>query len=215
MGKSKLKKFTEVRELPNIYEYTDDDFEDNVSSLFTQDSVVVLELACGKGDYTISLAKKYPKKTIIGIDIQGERLWYGATHAIKDKLTNVAFLRLPIEKITELLPKRSISDIWITFPDPFPKERHTKKRLTSPRFIESYKQIVKSGAQIRLKTDSLELYKYSHDVLSSTKNVLITAVHKDIYSNTVDFEDLYFQTDFERKHLAKGRKIYYISFSFN
>ena len=152
----------------------------------------------------MALAQKYPEKIIIAIDIQGERLWHGATQAIKENLNNILFLRIQIEDLEKYFDKNSVSEIWITFPDPFPRKGQIKKRLTSPRFLDIYKNILKSNNIIHLKTDDEKLYNYSLENIKKL-NGQILSQQQDILLDA--------QSYYEKKHLANNKTIYYLKFS--
>jgi tRNA (guanine-N7-)-methyltransferase len=175
---------------------------------------MVLELGCGKGEYTVQLAKKYPETLFLGVDIQGERIWKGAKEALENKIDNAYFLRTQIENIKEYIPKKSIDEIWITFPDPFPKDRHAKKRLTSPRFLEIYKSLLEEGGVVHLKTDSKELFEYTIESVQDSEFSMIKKL-EDIYLEGLnlhpDINEI--QTTFEKKHLKNGKSIKYLSFT--
>ncbi len=143
--RNKKRKFEEVKGFSNVLEWNTPEVKDKLKKLLKEYNNVVLELGCGKGEYTVQLAKKYPETLFIGVDIQGERIWGGAKDALEDKISNAYFLRIQVENIKEYIPKKSINEIWITFPDPFPRERQSKRRLTSPRFLEIYKGLLKKN----------------------------------------------------------------------
>lgn len=213
MGRDKRKKFNEIKGFANVYEWDTPKGKDCLKEIFNQFEEVVLELACGKGEYTIELAKRYPRTLFLGVDVQGERIWKGAKVALEGKVNNAYFLRTQIENIKEFIPKKSVNGIWITFPDPFPKDRHEKKRLTSPRFLDIYKSLLKENGVAHLKTDSEELFNYT---IGSVKESGFSIVKKveDIYLEGLilhpDINGI--QTTFERKHLRNGKSIKYLSF---
>lgn len=209
--RSKKKKFEELKTFTNVFEWNNPDVKKGLKKLFKQEKKVVLELGCGKGEYTVQLAKRYPEKIFVGVDIQGERIWKGAKEALEENIPNAYFLRTQIENIQEYIPKRSVDEIWITFPDPFPKDRQEKKRLTSQRFLDIYKKILKKGGVVNLKTDSQGLYEYTLEQIGE-RNLKILENQIDIYGEG-DIEDITdIQTTFEKKHLEKGKTIKYLSF---
>jgi len=209
--RSKKKKFQELKTFNNVFEWNTKGVKKDIKKLFKQRKEVILELGCGKGEYTVQLAKRYPGKIFIGVDIQGERIWKGAKQAIEENIPNAYFLRTQIENIQEYIPKKSISEIWLTFPDPFPKDRKAKKRLTSPRFLDIYKKILKRGGVVNLKTDSQGLYEYTLEQIEE-KKLKIEENNQDIYASS-DIEDVTgIQTTFEKKHLEKGKTIKYLKF---
>lgn len=214
MARSKKRKFEEVRSFANVFEYNDPQVKERLRELSEKHEDVVLELGCGKGEYTVALARRYPNMLFLGVDIQGERIWRGARDAIEGKVENAYFLRVQVENIKEYLPKRSVNEIWITFPDPFLRERQEKKRLTSPRFLEIYKEILQEKGVVHLKTDSQELFDYTVNTVREFGFTLIKRV-EDIYlvglNLSGDINEV--QTTFEKKHLAEGRSIKYLQFS--
>ncbi|OGH66521.1 MAG: tRNA (guanosine(46)-N7)-methyltransferase TrmB [Candidatus Magasanikbacteria bacterium RIFCSPHIGHO2_02_FULL_41_13] len=175
---------------------------------------VVFELACGKGDYTLGLSKLFPKNFFVGMDVKGERIWVGASKAQEHGRDNIAFVRGRIERILESIEKNFVDEIWITFPDPFPRLKQAKHRLTSPVFLERYKKILKPGGTLHLKTDDQSLFEYTLEAVQACGGTVQRAI-ANIYQEGMVEDILRIQTDFEQKHLQKGRKIYYISFCLN
>ena len=219
MAKNKLQRFSEIRNFNNVIEINYDDIFNNKTSgcwqkdIFKNNNPIVLELACGKGEYTIGLAKKNPNKNYIGIDIKGERIWKGAKDAIDLNLDNVRFLRTRIEHLNLVFSENEVSEIWITFPDPFLKKSKSRKRLTSLRFLEIYKKILSEKSFIHLKTDSKELYEYTLDVLVKNKLRILENLN-DITKNK-KIRDLDIKTYYEKKFNLMGKSITYIKFMLN
>ena len=186
MGKNKAARFRENTILPNVVQPTREEAIQNFphkgkwNAFFGNDNPIVLELGCGKGEYSVGLAKAFPDKNFIGVDIKGARFWFGAKEAIQDDLKNVAFLRTQIELIDNLFAEQEVSEIWITFPDPQIKYRRTKHRLTNPEFLEKYRRILKPDGIIHLKTDSEYLHGYTLGLLQGLGHEILTA-HHDIY----------------------------------
>ena len=223
--KSKLKRFAEVAKFPNVYEIdpTMESFISNVEGIsndlrglwaerhFNNSNPLILELACGKGDYAVALARDNPDKNFIGVDIKGARMWRGAMTALETNLNNVAFLRTRIEFIDRFFAPGEISEIWITFPDPFPGKE--TRRLTSPPFIERYRKILKPGGIVHLKSDSDLLYEYTLEVIQGDPQIKLLYSDIDIYSAHVEFEELNHKTYYEKKHLLDGRTIKYLRFT--
>lgn len=208
--RQKAKKMIEVKEFDNVIDEYDNAVDKKVDEILSNYQNVILELGCGTGTYTNSLAKYFPNNLYIGIDIQGERIWYGAKEAIQNKLENVLFIRMQIESLLNIIPLNSISEIWITFPDPFPREKQAKKRLTSSRFCEIYKKVLKSNGIIHLKTDSEVLFHYS---LNSFKdNGFKKKIILDDITKSKDKILLEIQTYFETKNLKLGKTIKYCAF---
>ncbi|MBU0530550.1 MAG: tRNA (guanosine(46)-N7)-methyltransferase TrmB [Nanoarchaeota archaeon] len=211
MAKKKLRKFAEVKTFSNVFEFPEK-MAGKWNDYFKNKNPFILELGCGKGDYTLALARLFPKKNLIGVDRKADRIWRGAKTALEEKITNATFLRIYIEKITDYFSNGEVDEIWITFPDPFPKRRSVKKRLTSPSFLNMYRQILKPDGLIHLKTDDLRFFQYTIQVLKSEKYKIRKQI-TDIYSSEVD-ELLQIKTTYEKRHMEEGRKIHYLCFSF-
>lgn len=211
MSKKKLARFAELDKLKNVAQVNQIDLQEKLNKFLLSEEDIILELACGKGDYSLALAQKYPNKKIIAIDIQGERLWSGATKAQEKKLDNILWLRIQIENLLEYFPENSISEIWITFPDPFPRDKQIKKRLTSPRFLEIYKKILVTDALLHLKTDDLNLFDYSIETIKDQGGKILEQI-KNIYQQKTIPDLLKIKTDFEKKHLQAGKNIHYLKF---
>jgi tRNA (guanine-N7-)-methyltransferase len=174
----------------------------------------VVELACGKGEYTTNLAQLYPAKNFIGIDIKGDRIWKGAIRAQDHNLDNVRFLRCYIDHLEQFFEKGEISGIWITFPDPYLKKSDTKKRLTSPKFLEIYRAIAAEDAVVHLKTDSQPLFRFTCDVITD-QELPVLARYNDLYAESDISDELRIKTYYEKKHLERGRTIQYVQFLLN
>ena len=212
MAKQKLLRFAEMENFSNVLQDPYHLKGKWHSDYFKNTNPIVLELGCGKGDYTINLARRFPMKNFIGIDIKGARLWVGAKTALEEKLTNVVFLRLPIEKIEQLFDKDEIEEIWIPFADPFPKISKAKKRLTSPKFLSAYKNFVKKDSLIHFKTDDADFFQYTLEILEE-KECLIHESIKDLQYPPDDDSPIYIQTTYEKQHIKNGEKINYVCFS--
>ncbi|ASV30534.1 tRNA (guanosine(46)-N7)-methyltransferase TrmB [Maribacter cobaltidurans] len=217
-SKNKLKRFKENETFPNVIQPTREEVVDgfslqgNWSDHFKNDNPIVLELGCGKGEYTVGLAKKYPDKNFIGIDIKGARFWRGAKTALEDGLPNVAFLRTQIELVDLLFGKNEVSEIWITFPDPQIKYKRTKHRMTNTAFLEKYRQILVPNGLMHLKTDSEFMHGYTLGLLHGLGLEVVYANH-DVYKNEGSPKDvLEIQTFYENQYLEKGKPITYIQF---
>jgi len=179
---------------------------------FKNDHPIVLELGCGKGEYTVGLAKKYPEKNFVGIDLKGARMWRGATDARGEGLENVAFLRTKIEQILHFFGPHEVDEIWLTFSDPQPK--YERRRLSSPRFLNLYRQILKPNGIIHIKTDSRELFDYSMEVIKYFE--LPVNYHTyDLYQSDYSGDAPQIQTFYEKQYLAKGIPINYVTFALN
>ena len=227
--RNKLQKFAEILTFPNVYEnFTN--FPPQLTGMggkevdlkgkwnaehFKNDQPITLELACGRGEYTVALAQKYPNRNFIGVDIKGARIWKGARIALEKKLKNAAFLRTRIELITAFFELEEIDEIWITFPDPFLKKGKTNRRLTSPRFLNLYRQILKKEGLVHLKTDEGVLSEYTLEVLAEDKQTKILYQDDDIYAKPLPMDELEIKTYYEKMHLEKGKTIKYIRFTIN
>jgi len=185
------------------------------NGFFGNDHPIVLELGCGKGEYTVGLAKRYPEKNFIGIDIKGARFWRGAKTALEDQLPNVAFIRTQIELIDHLFASAEVTEIWITFPDPQIKYKRTKHRMTNPIFLEKYQGILTAKGCVHLKTDSEYMHGYTLGLLQGMGLDIEYANH-DVYKNAgAPPEVLDIQTFYENQYLAQNKPITYLRFRFN
>ena len=220
-SKNKLKRFKENLNFTNLFQPTRDDLiEKNFelrgkwNSFFKNDNPIVLELGCGKGEYTTELAKLNPNKNYIGIDIKGARIWKGAKESIQNNLNNVCFIRTQIELIDKIFLKQEISEIWITFPDPQQKIQRKKHRLTNVVFMSMYKKILKKGGEVNLKTDSEFLHGYTLGIIEGMGIDPIFSNH-DIYSNNnAPKEALDIKTFYEKKFID-SKKITFLKFKFD
>lgn len=215
MGKDKLRRFAEIETFANVYQLEEGQILKGnwAKNHFKNTNPVVLELACGKGEYTVNLARLFPDKNFIGIDYKGNRIWRGAKTAIEDSIENVAFLRIQIENILDYFAEGEIDEIWITFPDPQPQDSREKKRLTFPAFLKRYQTVLKPGGCVNLKTDNDQLYAYT--VEKTTELNLV--VHKNtdqLYTSDLVDEVLSIKTYYEKKYLLNDKNINYIKFSF-
>ena len=178
-------------------------------SFFGNTNPLILELGCGKGEYTVGLARQYPDINFLGIDIKGARMWRGAKTAIDEKINNVAFLRTRIDLINSFFGEEEISEIWVTFPDPQPKKFY--KRLTSTRFLGYYQKFIKSGGIIHLKTDNSYLYTYTRNIIQLNKLQLIIDTN-DLYNSGIEDKVLSIKTFYEQQFLAQNKPIHYLKF---
>ena len=215
MGRSKLEKFAVIAERENVIQDGDELYGQLAGKWrevqFENDNPIVLEIGCGRGEYTIGMASLYPEKNFIGIDIKGARIWKGSSLALEAELYNVAFLRIFVEQLTDHFVEGEVDEIWITFPDPRPRDRDIKRRLTSPRFLELYKKIVKPGGTIHLKTDNTELFNFSVEVLQerNEKDLLLTS---DLYNSDLQEHTMGIYTTYEKRYLNEGIAIKYLQF---
>ncbi|MDF3077774.1 MAG: tRNA ((46)-N7)-methyltransferase TrmB [Sphingobacteriaceae bacterium] len=216
MGKDKLRKFAEIATFDNVLELeAGKPFKGNWGSgKFHNEHPLVLELGCGKGEYTVNMAQLFPGKNFLGLDYKGNRIWRGAKTAIEEGISNVAFLRIQIETILEYFTEGEVSEIWITFPDPQPQISREKKRLTSPRFLEKYKAILKEGGILHLKTDNDDLHEYTFQKIEQLGMVLHEKT-EDLYKSELADEVLSIKTYYEKKYLKTDKNINYLKFSFD
>lgn len=218
-SKNKLQRFSENLTFPNVIQpdfsevFRKDYYLKNNwgTSYWHNSHPIVLELGCGKGEYTVALAERYPQCNYIGVDIKGARFWRGAKTALEQNLLNVAFLRTRIEFIDSFFGKNEVSEIWITFPDPQLRERRAKKRLTSARFLTMYKSMLQEGGIVHLKTDSRELYDYTKALLNYNQQEILVAT-EDLYASSLSEEELSVKTHYESYYLSQGKPITYIRF---
>ena len=215
MGKNKLKKFSEMETFQNVFQFPFSGLKEKGfpmkgrwrEDFFHNDNPIVLELGCGKGEYAVGLAKKFTNMNFIGVDIKGARMWTGAKESVQKGMTNVAFLRTSIELIAEFFAPGEVDEIWITFPDPQMKK--VNKRLTSVRFMNIYRQILKDNGIMHLKTDSPFLYAYTDASVKLNKfNVEVNT--DDLYHSGLADDILEIQTFYEKQWLARGLTIKYI-----
>lgn len=211
MGKNKLFKFADLVNKINVFD-KDISLKGNwQKDFFKNNNRIVLELACGKGDYSIGMAMQFPDKNFIGVDIKGNRIWSAATITEKLELKNIAFIRDQIDKIDEYFLPEEISELWITFADPFPRKSDHKRRLTSSKFLPIYKKILKKEATIHLKTDSDLLYEYTKEVLAEYPSEILKD-YTDVYALQKNEELYNIQTYYEKMHLKNGKTIKYLCF---
>ena len=181
---------------------------------FRNPNPITLELACGRGEYTIGLAKRFPERNYIGVDIKGERIWKGSTLAEEQNLTNAAFLRTQILLIENFFEAGEVDEIWITFPDPRPRKRDIKRRLTSPRFIDMFKKLLKPGGYLRFKTDNTDLFAYTMEELQFRNDIVDLKFTNDLYESELRPECFDIRTRYEEEFAGKGEKIKYLRFHF-
>ncbi|HHM21582.1 MAG TPA: tRNA (guanosine(46)-N7)-methyltransferase TrmB [Bacteroidetes bacterium] len=224
--RNKLQKFAEILSFPNVYENFDiatpvligkDGEETELKGLwaekhFGNDYPITLELACGKGEYSLGLARRFPHRNFIGVDIKGARIWRGAKTALQHDIQNVAFLRTRIEYIERFFTKGEVEEIWITFPDPFLKKGKSNRRLTAPNFLQRYAKILKNNGLIHLKTDDDTLYQFTLETLNRQNQYRLLYHNNDIYAKDLPLPELTIKTFYETQHLAAGKTIKYIRF---
>jgi tRNA (guanine-N7-)-methyltransferase len=211
MAQKKLIRFNEIKTFSNVLEYPEN-MQGKWHQVFQNHNPIILELACGKGEYTIGLAELYRHKNFIGVDIKGNRLWAGAKKALNNKTSNAAFLRTQIDKIDQYFGQGEVEAIWITFPDPYLRKSKARKRLTHPKFLRLYKQFLKPGGLIHLKTDSPDLYQFTKKVIQLFDLKTITDIN-DLYKNERISEELKIKTHYESLDIAKSNKVFYVCFA--
>lgn len=211
MGQKKLIRFEAIKGFKNVFEYPTDK-KGRWHEFFGNDHPITLELACGKGEYTIGLARMYADRNFIGVDLKGNRIWRGAKTALDEGLDNVAFLRTQIDKIKDYFEIGEVSEIWITFPDPQLRASKIRKRLTHPKFLRMYKDILKPDASIHLKTDSPDLFDFTMTVLDLFGlNVIVADDH--VFSGSKEVQpELKIKTHYESLDIAQSNRIHYIQF---
>lgn len=210
MAQKKLLRFAQIKEMPHVLEYPEN-MKGNWNSFFKNDNPVILELACGRGEYTIGLATLFPDKNFIGVDVKGNRIYIGARKAMDNKLTNAAFLRTQIEVISSYFNKAEVDEIWITFPDPQLRTSKAKKRLTHPRFLRLYQQFLKPGGSVHLKTDSPALHIFTSKVIEMY-GLSLEEESGNVYAEPHKPE-LDIKTHYEGLDIAQSKKIHYLRFS--
>ncbi|MCC1483050.1 tRNA (guanosine(46)-N7)-methyltransferase TrmB [Winogradskyella immobilis] len=222
-SKNKLKRFKENETFSNVYQPTRDELVNARyqykgqwnKSVFKNDNPIVLELGCGKGEYTVELAKRYPNKNFIGIDIKGARFWRGAKTAIEEQIPNASFIRTQIELVEYIFDENEVDEIWITFPDPQIKYKRTKHRMTNLQFIERYKKILKKEGIMHLKTDSEFMHGYTLGLLHGANHEVLYANHNVYKLEGSPEEVTEIQTFYENQYLEHNKAITYIRFKIN
>ncbi len=211
MGQKKLIRFAELEQMNNVLQFPKH-MKGNWSAFFNNNNPIVLELACGKGEYALGLGQLYPDKNFIGIDLKGNRIWLGAKKALQQNLGNIAFVRAQIDQLADFFAEKEIAEIWITFPDPQLRLSKAKKRLTHPKFLRVYQQILQPGGKIHLKTDSPDLYNFSTLVLSNYNCTVHTAID-NVYAQATISPELQIKTHYEGLDIAGSHRIHYLCFS--
>lgn len=217
MGRQKLARFAVNAARENVVEPGKEIFtkmKGNWRPYFKNENPIVLEVGCGRGEYTTGLAAVYPNKNFVGIDIKGARIWKGSSIAVENNLTNAAFLRVKIQNIGDFFDKAEVNEIWITFPDPRPKDKDERRRLTNPRFLNIYKEMLIPGGTVHFKTDNVALFDYTLEVLQNEFKVKDLVYTKDLYNSELQAEHYGIQTTYERKFLPVVKTINYLRFRF-
>jgi len=211
MGQKKLFRFEAVRSFSNVLQYPEG-MAGNWKNYFSNRQPVTLELACGKGEYTVAMAQMYPDRNFIGVDLKGNRLYIGAKYCLQNNIKNTAFLRTQIDKIDTYFVPGEVEEIWITFPDPQLRTSKAKKRLTHPKFLRLYQRFLKPGGLIHLKTDSPHLYEFTKTVIYMYGLTLNQDQH-DVYGSGYNSREINIRTHYEQLDIAGSNKIHYLQFS--
>ncbi len=210
MGQKKLIRFEAIKSFPNVLQYPEG-MQGKWNEFFKNNHPLTLELACGKGEYTVGLARLYPQRNFIGIDLKGNRIYIGAKTCLAEGIGNAAFLRTQIDKIEQYFSPGEVSEIWLTFPDPQLRISRAKKRLTHPKFLRLYQQILSPGGCIHLKTDSPVLYRFTKMVIAMYGLQLLEDIG-NLYEQPVSAE-LAIKTHYEGLDIAQSNRIHYLRFS--
>jgi tRNA (guanine-N7-)-methyltransferase len=218
MAKHKLQHFAENLTFPNMFQLRFEElrqgfqYKGKWNEFFGNDHPIVLELGCGKGEYTVNLAERYPGKNFVGIDVKGARMWKGCKTSNERQMKNVAFIRTHVQVIRDYFEKAEVSEIWITFPDPQPQSARAKKRLTASRFLAIYRDVLIPGGIVHLKTDNAGLYDFTMEVVKDENHQLIFGTH-DLYNSPGPDDAKAIQTFYESKYLAENKPICYMEFT--
>jgi tRNA (guanine-N7-)-methyltransferase len=213
MGQKKLQRFEAINSFPNVLQYPDG-MEGHWNELFRNNNPITLELACGKGEYTVGLAILHPERNYIGVDLKGNRIYVGAKKCLDSSITNARFLRTEIEQIDRYFHIKEVDEIWITFPDPQLRISRAKKRLTHPRFLRLYQKFLNTNGKIHLKTDSPVLYAFTRRVIE-LYGLNLHEFNEDLHSGAKIRQELDIRTHYESLDIAQSKKVYYLAFSMN
>jgi tRNA (guanine-N7-)-methyltransferase len=211
MAQKKLERFAAIKTFPNVLEYPTD-MKGKWSGFFKNNNPLILELACGRGEYTVGLSQLHARQNFIGVDVKGNRMFIGAKKCLAENLTNAGFLRTQIEKLPDYFNTGEVDEVWITFPDPQLRISKAKKRLTHPRFLRLYQQILKPGGFIHLKTDSPDLYRFTKTV-AELYDLTIVEESDNVYHEAFVKQDLKIITHYESLDIAQSKKIHYLKFT--
>ncbi|MDB5193374.1 MAG: trmB [Segetibacter sp.] len=210
MGQKKLQRFAEIKTFPNVLEYPEN-MLGKWNEFFKNTNPIVLELACGKGEYAVGLGRLHPERNYIGVDIKGNRMWVGAKKALNEGLTNVAFLRTLIERIDEFFVPGEVAEIWLTFPDPQLSIKRAKKRLTYPRFLSMYQKMMGKQGIVNLKTDSPHLYNFTKQVINIFGLTILSDID-DVFATEPVSDEMKIKTHYEQLDIAQSNRIHYLRF---
>jgi tRNA (guanine-N7-)-methyltransferase len=210
MGHKKLIRFEAINSFANVLQYPEG-MPGTWKNFFRNDNPLTLELACGKGEYTVGLARLYKDRNFIGVDLKGNRIYHGALESLKNQIHNVAFLRTQIDKIDSYFSPSEVNEIWITFPDPHLRTSRAKKRLTHPHFLRFYQRILKPNGVIHLKTDSPRLFYFTL-LIADMYNLIIEDSSEDIYARQDNPPEINIKTHYEKLDIANSKKVFYLRF---
>ncbi len=211
MGNKKLLRFEAIHTFKNVLQYPEG-MPGKWKHFFKNENPITLELACGKGEYTVGLAALHPERNFIGVDLKGNRIYSGALECLKNNFYNAAFLRTQIDKIDTYFLSNEVSEIWITFPDPHLRTSRAKKRLTHPRFLRLYQSILKPGGHIHLKTDSPALFHFTK-LMADLYNLDIHDISEDIHKREANSPEINIKTHYEKLDIAQSKKVFYLCFT--
>jgi tRNA (guanine-N7-)-methyltransferase len=218
MSRKKLVRFADNDQNPNVIQSGKPIFEEIKGNWnekqFQNENPIVVELACGRGEFTVGLGRVFTNQNFIGVDIKGSRIWKGSSTATQEGIHNVAFLRTQIQQLDQFFDQGEISELWITFPDPFPRDGDEKRRLTSPRFLDMYKPMIKSGGIVHFKTDNTGLFDYSLELVKSRVDIEVIGFTSDFYQSEWKDDHFGIKTKYEKLFSDKGEKIKYLKFRF-
>mgnify|MGYP005748111349 FL=1 len=218
MSRKKLVRFAQNEANPNVVQAGKPIFEEIKGNWnekqFQNPNPIVVELACGRGEFTVGLGREYPGQNFIGVDIKGSRIWKGSSTATVEGIHNVAFLRTQIQQLDKFFAEGEISELWITFPDPFPRDGDEKRRLTSPKFLDMYKPMLKKDGLVHFKTDNTGLFDYTLELVKSREDIEVIAFTHDFYQSEMRDDHHGIKTRYEKMFSDKGENIKYLKFRF-